>query len=275
MTHLHRAGKDKHDASLHEKYNMTRDTFVFDCGATSHMRFSEDGMVHLKPLKIAVIGLAGHKVSQLRIVTAQALVTTHKGDAIATFHKMALLGKDKSILSCLQMEAHGVDINDRSRLLPGGKKRILIDGYQLPLDFKNGLPYLWCRMPTTKELVSLPHIIMTSDIDWEPSQYDKELDDLADFFDPPEVAYEDEHFDQYGEYRHRTVATHYNCLEEEFYDAHEFIDFNEQVDDLLDTIHPEVAKFMASTLSSLWLGPCRHHQAHLCSHNTVCSRKGF
>jgi hypothetical protein len=94
-------------------------------------------------------------------VTAQALISTHKGDAIATFHQMALLGKGKSILSCLQMEAHGVDINERSKLLPGGKQRILIDGYQMPLDFENGLPYLWCHKPTTGELKSLPHIIMS------------------------------------------------------------------------------------------------------------------
>jgi hypothetical protein len=50
-----------------------------------------------------VTDLAGHKVNQLRIITAQALVTTHKGDEIATFHQMALLGKGKSILSCIQM----------------------------------------------------------------------------------------------------------------------------------------------------------------------------
>jgi hypothetical protein len=60
------------------------------------------------------IGLAGHKVNKLRIVMAQALVRTHKGDAIATFHQMALLGTGKSVLSCLQMEAHGANINDRS-----------------------------------------------------------------------------------------------------------------------------------------------------------------
>jgi hypothetical protein len=89
---------------------------------------------------VDVSGLAGHKVSQLRIVTAQALVTTHKGDAIATFHQTALLGTGKSILSCLQMEAYGADINDRSCSLPGGKQRILVDGYQLPLQFENGLP---------------------------------------------------------------------------------------------------------------------------------------
>ena len=54
MSLLHRAGKDNHDASLREKYNMTRDTFVFDSGATSHMRFNKDGMVNLKPLKISI-----------------------------------------------------------------------------------------------------------------------------------------------------------------------------------------------------------------------------
>jgi hypothetical protein len=147
---------------------------------------------------VDVVGLAGHKVSQLRIVNAQALVSTHKGDAIATFRQMALLGKGKSILSCLQMEAHVVDIDDHSKLLPGGKQHILIDGYQMPLDFKNGLPYLRCCKPMTGELESLPHIIMTSDVEWDPSQYDKDLDDLAAFYDPSEEDHEVRHFDQYG-----------------------------------------------------------------------------
>ena len=160
-----------------------------------------------------VIGLAGYKVNQLQIVTSQALVTTHQGDAIATFHQMALLGKGKSILSCLQMEAHGADINDRSRLLAGGKQRILIDGYQLPLDFKNGLPYLRCRKPTENELASLPHIVMTSDVDWDPRQYDKDMDNLEEFHDPSEDVYQHDHFDQYGEYCHHTVSTHHTCLE--------------------------------------------------------------
>jgi hypothetical protein len=39
-----------------------------------------------------------------------------------------------------------------------------------------------------------------------PSQYDKDIDDLAAFYDPSEEDHEERHFDQYGEYRHRTVA---------------------------------------------------------------------
>jgi hypothetical protein len=223
---------------------------LVDCGGNGGICGTDMLVLEGSERFVDVVGLAGHTVSQLRIVTAQALVSTHKGDAIATFHQMALLGKGKSILSCLQMEAHGADINDRSRLLPGGKQRILIDGYQLPLAFKNGLPYLRCHKPTDGELESLPHIIMTSDVEWDPSQYDKDLDDLATFYDPSEEDHEERHFDQYGEYPHRTVATHHTCCEEEFYDACEFLDYDDQAEDLLDTVHPETVSDIYGVHSS-------------------------
>jgi uncharacterized membrane-anchored protein len=131
----------QHDVAVMEKALVDRGANGGICGEDMLVLEGSERFVD-------VSGLAGHTVSQLRIVTAQAFISTHKGDAIATFHQMALLGKGKSILSCLQMEAFGADINDRSRLLPGGKQRIVIDDYQLPLDFKNGLPYLSCRKPT-------------------------------------------------------------------------------------------------------------------------------
>jgi hypothetical protein len=115
-----------------------------DCGANGGICGVDTRVPEGSERIVDVSGLAGHKVSQLQIITAQALVSTHKRDAIATFHQMVLLGKGKSILSCIQMEAFGADSNDQSQLLPGGKQRILMDGYQLSLDFKNGLPYLHC-----------------------------------------------------------------------------------------------------------------------------------
>jgi hypothetical protein len=223
---------------------------LIDCGTNGGI-FGTDMLV-LEGSKhfVDVVGLARHKVSQLHIVTAWALVSTHKGDAIATFHQMAFLGKGKSILSCLHMEAHGADINDRSKLVPGGKQRILIDRYQMPLDFKNGLPYLWCRKPTPGELESLPHIIMTSDVEWHPSQYDKDYDDFAAFYDPSEEDHEERHFDQYQEYWHHMAANHHICFDEEFYDACEFFEYEDQVNDLLDTVHPEIVSAIYRVNSS-------------------------
>jgi hypothetical protein len=44
---------------------------------------------------VDVFGLARNKISQLCIVTAQALIATHKRNIIATFYQMAFLGKEK------------------------------------------------------------------------------------------------------------------------------------------------------------------------------------
>jgi hypothetical protein len=145
-----------------------------------------DDMVVLEGFErfVDVFGLAGHKVSQLRIVAAQALIATHKGNIIDTFHQMELLGKGKSVLSFRQMEPFGADINDRHRSLPGGKQRVLMDGYQIPLQFKNGLAYLLYRKPTEEELGLLPHEVMTSDVDWDPSLYDNVIDGMDYFHDP-------------------------------------------------------------------------------------------
>jgi hypothetical protein len=68
---------------------------------------------------VDISGLAGHKVNQLRLVTAQALVTTHKENAIAAFCQMALLGKGQKYIVLSSNGAYGANINDQSCSLPG------------------------------------------------------------------------------------------------------------------------------------------------------------
>jgi Reverse transcriptase (RNA-dependent DNA polymerase) len=190
---------------------------------------------------VDVSGLAGHRENQLRIVTAQALIQTHKGNVIAVFHQMALLGKGKSILSCVQMEHYGAAIDDKSLCL-GGKQRIIMDGYQIPLDFQNGLPYLPCRPPTKEEVHTLPHVIMTSDVDWDPSTYDNTIDNMDQFYDAEEDEVHNSPFDAQGQYRHRTIATHTVLGEMEYSDAYEYPDYHDMIDDIIDYHHPEVVK---------------------------------
>jgi hypothetical protein len=51
------------------------------------------------------------------------------------------------------MKHYGAGINDKINSLPVGKQLIPMDGYQIPLAFRNGLPYLPCRAPTAKAVV--------------------------------------------------------------------------------------------------------------------------
>jgi hypothetical protein len=138
------------------------------------------------------------------------------------------------------MEAFGADINDRSCRLPGGKQCILVNGYQIPLDFKNGIPYLQCRKPTEAELGLLPHIIMTSDVEWDPCLYDNSIEDIEKFHDTTYDENEHENFNCYEEYRHRTVTKHSTLPEEEFLGTVDCFDFDDLVNDLIDELHPKL-----------------------------------
>ena len=107
----------RYNVGQHE--NSSLDKALVDRGA--HGGICDDDMLVLEGSErfVDVSGLAGHRENQLRIVTAQATISTHKGNAIAIFHQMTLLSKGKSILSCIQMEHYGADINDKSRRRPG------------------------------------------------------------------------------------------------------------------------------------------------------------
>jgi hypothetical protein len=47
-----------------------------------------------------------------------------------------------------------------------------IDGYVLPLDIINGLAHLKSRPFSEREWQDLPHVVMTSDVEWDPSVLD-------------------------------------------------------------------------------------------------------
>jgi hypothetical protein len=189
---------------------------------TCDMRVFEGGERY-----VDVSGLGGHRENQLRIATAKALIETHKGNVIAVFHQIVLLGKGKSILSCLKMEHYGAEINDKSLRIPGGKQRIVMDGYQIPPTFCNGLAYLKCRPPTDAEVDSLPHLIMTADVDWDPTSNDNVISDLDKFYDQDIDEVHHGNFDAHGNYLHRTVATHLVQPEPEFFDVHKFLAFDD------------------------------------------------
>jgi hypothetical protein len=67
---------------------------------------------------------------------------------------------------------------------------------------------LKCRPPTDAEVDSLPHLIMTADVDWDPTSYDNVILDLHKFYDQDIAKVHHGNFDAHGNYLHRTVATH-------------------------------------------------------------------
>jgi hypothetical protein len=82
---------------------------------------------------------------------------------------------------------------------------------------------------------------MTSDVDSHPSLHNNAVEDLDAFHDTSVAdVYHDNPFNQYGEYHFLTAATYSTIHEEGFFDAVMYIDFSDIVDDVIDTLHPEV-----------------------------------
>jgi hypothetical protein len=59
-------------------------------------------------------------------------------------------------------------VDNCSRLI-GGKQRIITpDVYYIPLTVTQGLSYFQLRPPTDQKLRDIPHVVLTSDHDWDP-----------------------------------------------------------------------------------------------------------
>ena len=66
-----------------------------------------------------IVGINNSIVKQAPVGTGCLKINTNQGPVIAVFHQYALGGKGRTIHSALQIEAFGLVVEDKSRLLSG------------------------------------------------------------------------------------------------------------------------------------------------------------
>jgi hypothetical protein len=121
-------------------------------------------------------------------------------------HQYALLKKRPNIHSPCQLEWYKNDVNDKSINSTGGLLRILtVDGYIIPLNIKDGLACLSIRPYTDHEWDNLPHVILTSEIEWDPSVLDYDMKEDEQWGEFPELK---SSFDEFGDYKHQAIIQH-------------------------------------------------------------------
>ena len=184
---------------------------LVDRGANAGIGGTDARVIHKYHRKVTVQGIDNHQVNDVSIGDVGGVVNTQFGPVIAIGCQYALFDSGHTIHSPLQMEAYGMQVDDKSLLLPDGKQRILTpEGYVIPLSIINGLPRLKMRPFTDKEWEELPHIFLTAppgpiQKEWNPSSMDKTIDDTEEWFDTvmeldplPEFIGDD--FDERGDY---------------------------------------------------------------------------
>ena len=175
----HETIRPTYSVSKHAISRAKRGSLV-DRGANGGI-LGSDAHVRVKhPRKVDVTGIDNHELNSLPIVDASAKILTDQGPAIAILQNYAYFGRLRTIHSAGQIEHYGATVDDRSMRVGGRQCITTKEGYVIPLDIINGLPYLQMEPHSSREFEDLPHIILTGPDDWDPRKLDNMLSDRDD-----------------------------------------------------------------------------------------------
>ena len=126
--------------------NKELDIFLVDCGGNGGFLGEDALILGAKENVFAdIVSINDSIVKQASIGTDCLKISTNQELVIAVFHQYALGRKGHTIHLALQMEAFGLVVEDKSRLLSGiqsKQARSTPEGYEIPLSIQGGLPYL-------------------------------------------------------------------------------------------------------------------------------------
>ena len=170
---------DMTDMTYHvSKLATTSDHALVDRGANGGIAGENVRVISRTDRTVNVTGVDNHQITDLQIVTAGGIIPTQRGEVIAILHQYAHNPMGKTIHSSIQLEHFKNAVDDRSSKIKGATQSIrTLDGYVIPLRFKQGLAYMPIRPYSNEEWKRLPHIVLTSDEDWDPSKMDQARDE--------------------------------------------------------------------------------------------------
>jgi hypothetical protein len=152
---------------------------LIDRGANGCIAGRDMKVIETTMRTIDLSGIDDHTVRNLAIVTAGAIVRTNLGEIIVILHQAADMTSDsRTILSAGQLESFGCTIHDKSPVVATGEPHIRTsDGYIIPIRFQKGLPFIKLRRFDADDWDKLPHIHLTSPVEWDPSTLDTNIPD--------------------------------------------------------------------------------------------------
>ena len=118
-------------------------------------------------MTVDVRGADNHGIVYVALVTTGSVALTNSGEVIIIMHQNAHHGKNKTINSSPQLVNCKNNADDRSIKVGGNQHMSILDNYKVPMSIRNALSYITLRPHTGNEWETLPHVIITSDKDWD------------------------------------------------------------------------------------------------------------
>jgi hypothetical protein len=140
---------------------------LIDRGANGGVASTDIRVIFKTGRTVDIREIDNNQCTNIDIGTVGGVIQTQKGPIIGIMHQYALLNKGSTIHSPCQFEWYKNDVNDKSTHVPGVLQRIqTLDG---SLSIKDGLARLSIHPYTDHEWDNLPHVILTSELEWNPS----------------------------------------------------------------------------------------------------------
>jgi hypothetical protein len=195
----------EYKVSYHKEHHGISLSLV-DRGANGGVAGNDVRVIFKTNCTVDIKGIDNHCCTNINIGTVGGVIHTNKGRLIGIMHQYALLYKGSSIHSPCQFEWYKNYENDKSILVPGGLQRIqTLDGYMIPLSIQDGLTHLNIRPYTDQEFDTLPHIILTSELEWDPSVLDHIFKMDEQWGEAPTLKSQ---FNEVGDYTQRAILHH-------------------------------------------------------------------
>jgi hypothetical protein len=180
---------------------------LIDHGANSGVTRSDTWLLDKSLCSVHIQDIDDHMIKDVPIGTVGAVINTQHGEVIAIMHQYAYTGKGGTIHSSSQLEWCGNDINDRSIKIDGGRQQLTTpDGYIILVNVRRGLPYITMCPFTDEEFEELPHVVWTSEDDWDPTSLDSVISNDPNWYEAESsTPLPDPMYDEYGEFRGRVL----------------------------------------------------------------------
>jgi hypothetical protein len=205
-------------------------------------------------------------IKDVPIGTVGTVVNTQRGEVIDIMHQYAYTGKGGTIHSSGQLKWCGNEVNDHSIKIDDGRQRLTTsDGYVIPIDVKRGLPYITMCPFTDEEFEKLPHILWTSEDNWDPTSLDSFISDDPNWYKvEPSPPLPNPMYDEYGEFRGRVL------INQREWQVHYFDALDTKPSSGNDEFHDILQQFADEPDSVINLVVYHANHAHyFCDHDTV------
>jgi hypothetical protein len=239
---------------------------LIDRGTNGGVAGSDTQLIDKSLCSVHIQGIDNHMIKDFPIGTVGTVVNTQHGEVIAIMHQYAYTGKGGTIHSSGQLEWCGNNVNDHSIKIDGGRQRLTTpDGYIIPIDVRRGLPYITMRPFTDEEFKELPHVLWTSEDDWDPTSLDSVISDHPNGYEAePSPPLPDPMYDEYGEFRGRVLINQHEW-QVHYFDA---LDTKPGPDN--DEFHDALEQFADNPDSVIDLIIyCANRAHYVCDHETV------